>query len=119
MREEAKTNILKIQQENRRDYNRKRASETKYNIGELVAIKRTQFGTGLNLRPKFLGHYKVVQKLNRGNYIVEKVGDTEGPKICTTVTEYMKHWNIHSRPNVDENIRLLEWLTQPLHYVIH
>lgn len=106
LREEAKENILKIQQENRRDYNRRRVPEINYNIGELVAIKRTQFGTGLKLKPKFLGPYKVVQKLNHGRYVVEKLGDTEGPKKCTTVAEYMKHWNVHSRPNVDQDGRL-------------
>ncbi|GFU96150.1 uncharacterized protein TNCV_4506401 [Trichonephila clavipes] len=33
-----------------------------YKEGDLVAIKRTQFGAGLKLRPKFLDPYKVTRK---------------------------------------------------------
>ncbi|GFU51833.1 putative DD41D transposase [Trichonephila clavipes] len=32
-----------------------------YQKGNLVAIQRTQFGSGLKLRPKFLGPYKVIE----------------------------------------------------------
>lgn len=106
LREEARDNISKIQQENRKDYNRKRVPETPYDIDELVAIKRTQFGTGMKLRPKFLGPYKVVQKLNHGRYVVEKVGGNEGSKRCTTVAEYMKPWSVHSRTNANQDGRM-------------
>ncbi|XP_036347197.1 uncharacterized protein LOC118756545 [Rhagoletis pomonella] len=92
VRKEAKENILKIQEENRRSYNLRRRKETNYNINDLVAVKRTQFGAGLKLKAKFLGPYKIVKKLSHGRYEVEKVGDHEGPGKTSTVAEYMKKW---------------------------
>jgi len=53
VRMEAKSNISKIQQENRRSFNKGRKKELNYKINELVTIKRTQYGTGLKLKPKF------------------------------------------------------------------
>jgi len=53
IRKNAHQNIEKVQQENRRSFNEKRKVDTKYAVGELVAIKRTQYGTGMKLRPKF------------------------------------------------------------------
>lgn len=52
----AKTSILKQHQITRTQYNKKRKVATTYKIGDLVAIKRTQFGTGLKLRPNFFGY---------------------------------------------------------------
>ena len=73
----------------------------------MVAIKRTQFGSGLKLKPKFLGPYRIVKKLNHGRYEVEKIGEGEGSRRCTTVAEYMKPWSsaigtnaVSGRPNV-------------------
>jgi len=43
----------------------------------LVAIKRTQYGTGMKLRPKFFGPYKVTKRLNHGRYEVKKEGGTK------------------------------------------
>ncbi|KAH8279239.1 hypothetical protein KR026_004571, partial [Drosophila bipectinata] len=59
----------------------------------LVAIKRTQFGAGLKLKKKYLGPYTVTRKLRHGRYLVEKVGDDEGPNKTNTVAEYMKLWS--------------------------
>ncbi|KAH8325497.1 hypothetical protein KR074_001412, partial [Drosophila pseudoananassae] len=59
----------------------------------LVAIKRTQFGTGLKLKRKYLGPYTVTRKLRHVRYLVEKVGDDEGPNKTNTVAEYMKLWS--------------------------
>lgn len=42
------------QDENRKSYNKKR----KYKVGDLVAIARTQFGTGKKHRPKCFGPYE-------------------------------------------------------------
>ncbi|GBO45854.1 Pro-Pol polyprotein [Araneus ventricosus] len=61
IREEAKVNIFKVQEENRRQYNRRRRTAPIYKINDLVAINRTQLGGGLKLKPKFLGPYKVVK----------------------------------------------------------
>ncbi|KAH8373459.1 hypothetical protein KR009_007683, partial [Drosophila setifemur] len=56
----------------------------------MVAIKRTQFGTELKLKAKYLGPYKVVKVGNHGRYEVEKVGEGEGPYKTLTVAEYIK-----------------------------
>ncbi|GFW71922.1 transposon Ty3-I Gag-Pol polyprotein [Trichonephila clavipes] len=55
MRQDAKRNILKIQAENKKTYNKKRKKAPEYQVGDLVAVQRTQFGGGLKLRPKFFG----------------------------------------------------------------
>ncbi|GFT71760.1 hypothetical protein TNCV_3199961 [Trichonephila clavipes] len=57
IREEAKRNILKMQEENCRNFNKKRKKAFQYEIGDIVAIQRTQFGTGLKLRRKFFDPY--------------------------------------------------------------
>ncbi|GFS37490.1 transposon Tf2-6 polyprotein [Trichonephila inaurata madagascariensis] len=54
LRNDAKKNIETIQSENRKTYNKRRKIAPMYKEGDLVAIQRTQFGTGLKLRPKFL-----------------------------------------------------------------
>ena len=59
--EDAKRNILKIQEENRKNYNRKRKQTHVYKKCDLVAIQRTQFGIGLKLLQKFLGPYEVTK----------------------------------------------------------
>ncbi|GFU72825.1 uncharacterized protein TNCV_2782901 [Trichonephila clavipes] len=59
LRQNVKRNIQKTQAENKRTYDRKSKKEPRYQIGDLVAIQRTQFGSGLKLRPKFLGPYKI------------------------------------------------------------
>ncbi|GBM31077.1 hypothetical protein AVEN_46506-1 [Araneus ventricosus] len=61
MRNDAKKNILKVQEENRRNYDKKRKKAHQYKVGDFVAIQRTQFGTGLKLRPKFFGPYEVIK----------------------------------------------------------
>lgn len=53
----AKQNILKIQQENRKCYNKKCKEPKRYNEDDLVAIQRTQLGPGLKLAQKYLDPY--------------------------------------------------------------
>ncbi|GFV19708.1 transposable element Tcb1 transposase [Trichonephila clavipes] len=62
LRQDAKTQIYKDQDENRRTYNLRRRQAHKYQLHDLVAIKRTQFGPGLKLKQKYLGPYKVTKK---------------------------------------------------------
>ncbi|GFW86231.1 hypothetical protein TNCV_4779431 [Trichonephila clavipes] len=69
LRQDAKRNIQKIQAENKRTYDRKRKKAPRYQKGDLVAIQRTQFGSGLKLRPKFLGPYKVIEVKPRDRYL--------------------------------------------------
>ncbi|XP_037929868.1 uncharacterized protein LOC119664454 [Teleopsis dalmanni] len=97
IRNEAKINISKLQEANRRGFDRGRVREQEYKIGELVAIKRTQLGTGMKLRPKFLGPYRIVEKLGKGRYKVEKVGENEGPNNTNSAAENMKKWGHSGR----------------------
>ncbi|GFW85301.1 blastopia polyprotein [Trichonephila clavipes] len=69
IREEAKQNILKMQEENCRNFNKKRKKAYQYEIGDIVAIQRTQFGTGLKQRPKFFGPYEVVKSLSVSSFL--------------------------------------------------
>ncbi|GFY44354.1 uncharacterized protein TNIN_224981 [Trichonephila inaurata madagascariensis] len=75
LRNDAKKNIETIQSENRKTYNKRRKIAPIYKEGDLVAIQRTQFGTGLKLRPKFLGPYKITKVNSRDRYEVEKEAD--------------------------------------------
>ncbi|GFX55584.1 tigger transposable element-derived protein 6 [Trichonephila clavipes] len=44
---------------NKKTYNKKRKKAPGYQVGDLVAVQRTQFGGGLKLRPKFFGPYQI------------------------------------------------------------
>jgi len=87
---EARENIQSIQAENKKAFDAKRKVEKKFQLNDLVAIKRTQYGTGLKLKGKYLGPYKVVKVGNHGSYEVEKVGEGDGPYKKSIVAEYMK-----------------------------
>lgn len=71
----AKEKIAEIQDKNRRTYNKKRKESMKYTDGDLVAIKRTQTGSSLRLRPKFLGPYRIIRTMLNNRYIVERVSN--------------------------------------------
>lgn len=92
-RKQAKEQILKIQDENVRDYNKKRKESSKYEIGDVVATKRTQFGTGLKLKPKYLGPYRVIKVKRNDRYDLEKIDSTaEGPGRTSSSADHMKRW---------------------------
>ncbi|EZA49824.1 hypothetical protein X777_11805, partial [Ooceraea biroi] len=97
LRREAKKNISKIQEENRKTYDRRRKSPNEYRINDVVAIQRTQLGPRLKVRPKFLGPYKVSTELRNDRYIVDKLGEHEGPKRSSTSADHMKPW-----PNIED-----------------
>lgn len=84
---------MKIQEENKKNFDRKRKESHKYKEGDLVAIERTQFGTGLKLRPKFFGPYKVVKVKPKDRYDVVKIGLHDGPTSTSTAADKMKPWN--------------------------
>ncbi|GFV06658.1 transposon Tf2-8 polyprotein [Trichonephila clavipes] len=92
IRDEAKRNILKMQEENCRNFNKKRKRAHQYEIGDIVSIQRTQFGTGLKLRPKFFGPYEVVKVKPKDRYDVRKIGLHEGPNTTSTAADHMKMW---------------------------
>ncbi|GFW32623.1 transposon Tf2-9 polyprotein [Trichonephila clavipes] len=93
LRQDAKRNIQKIQAENKRTYDRKHKKAPRYQKGDLVAIQRTQFGSGLKLRPKFLGPYKVIEVRPRYRYNLERVGNHEGPKLTSSSADLMKFYS--------------------------
>ena len=62
----------------------------KYNVGDLVAIQRTQFGSGLKLRIKYFGTYKITKVKSIDRYEVKKVGQHEGPNTTSTAADLMK-----------------------------
>ncbi|KZC07934.1 hypothetical protein WN55_10080 [Dufourea novaeangliae] len=90
LRELAKRNIEAIQLKNKKTYDKKCKKPTLYREGDLVVIKRTQFGTGLKLRKKYLGPYQVTRVKGNNRYEVVRVGEGEGPKITSTAADYMK-----------------------------
>ncbi|CAG4958231.1 unnamed protein product [Colias eurytheme] len=55
LRKQAKEQVFKVQEENSKYFNKNRKISLQYKVGDLVAIKRTQFGSGLKLKPKYLG----------------------------------------------------------------
>ncbi|GFS68271.1 uncharacterized protein TNCV_5028701 [Trichonephila clavipes] len=72
LRQDAKRNIQKIQAENKRTYDRKLKKAPGYQIGDLVAIQRTQFGSGFKLRPKFIGPYKIIEVKPRDSDVIDQ-----------------------------------------------
>lgn len=72
MRKNAKEDILKIQNENRNRYNLRSKRSKQYQIGDLVAIKRTQFGPNLKLKQKFLGPYEISKVKSNNTYDVNE-----------------------------------------------
>ncbi|KYM98118.1 hypothetical protein ALC62_11184 [Cyphomyrmex costatus] len=92
LREKAKEAIAKIQLENRKTYNRKRKQASKYRIGELVAIKKTQITPGRKFCSKFLGPYEIIKILRGDRYVVAKIGEHEGPRTTSTSADHLKRW---------------------------
>ncbi|GFW59161.1 retrovirus-related Pol polyprotein from transposon 17.6 [Trichonephila clavipes] len=92
LRQDAKKQIYKVQDENRRTYNLRRRQAHKYILHDLVAIKRTQFGPGLKLKQKYLGPYKVTKVKHNDTYDVEKCDFVDGPSKTSTCAEFMKLW---------------------------
>lgn len=94
MRDEARQNIEKLQQENIRTYDKNRKEARKYALGELIAMQRTQFLPGSKLMPKFLGPYEVTKVKRNDRYEVRKVGVHEGPNVSSTASDLMKPWSV-------------------------
>jgi len=92
IRKLAKENIVKLQEENRKAFNRNRKPAMKYKIADLVAIQSTQLGGGLKLRGKFLGPYEVTKVKRKDRYDVVKIGQHEGPNNTSTSADLMKPW---------------------------
>lgn len=57
-----------------------------------MVIRRTQFGTGMKLKPHFLGPYRITKSKGNERYDVEKQSGGEGPNRTTTSADNMKLW---------------------------
>lgn len=90
-RNKTKQNLVNIQQENRRTFNKKRKKARTYQTGDL-AIKRTQLCPGLKVYTPFLGPYEIIKSLKNNRYIVRKIINHEEPVNTSTGTDYMKPW---------------------------
>ncbi|GFS74291.1 integrase catalytic domain-containing protein [Trichonephila clavipes] len=76
--------------ENKKQHNKHRKLAYKYKPCDTVAIERTQFGTGLKLRPKYLGPYEVTKVNKHDRYEIQKIGQHEGPNVTSTSADKMK-----------------------------
>ena len=103
LREDAKRKIAATQEENRRNFNKRRKSAKQYLRGDLVAIKRIQFGPGLKLGGKFLGPYRVSRTMRNDRYMVEKVGFHEGPAHTSTTADFMKPWVLNAEDDASDD----------------
>ncbi|GFY21807.1 transposon Ty3-I Gag-Pol polyprotein [Trichonephila clavipes] len=92
LRKAAKTQILKVQNENKKSYNLRRKSPYLYSVKDLVAIKKTQPGPGQKHYNKFIGPYKITQVKPNDTYNAEKCGNFDGPTKTSTCAEYLKPW---------------------------
>ncbi|KMQ83427.1 blastopia polyprotein [Lasius niger] len=102
LRDEAMKNIKQIQESNRKTYNRRHKAATKYKVGDLVAIQRTQTKPGQKFYPKFLGPYEVTA-LRNNRYLVQKSGEHEGPNRTSTSADYIKLWPDHQDLETDSD----------------
>lgn len=93
LRERAKQQILAIRDENNQTYNAKRKPAMQYQVGDLVAIKRTQFGTGLKLQSKNFGPYKIIKSKGNDRYDVQKLGIHDGPFCTSSSADNMTKWS--------------------------
>lgn len=90
LREQARECIMRTQEENRRNYNKRRKKARQYCEDELVAIKRTQLRPGLKRAAKFLGPYQIIKALRNDRYIVKKIGEHKGPNKTSTSVDCIK-----------------------------
>ncbi|XP_033252071.1 uncharacterized protein K02A2.6-like [Drosophila miranda] len=93
MRQEAKENIQQAQDRYKEQFDKKRKCEYEYKVGDLVAIRRTQFVTGRKMASEFLGPYEITNVKRGGRYNVRKAADAEGPSNTTTSNDNMKLWS--------------------------
>ena len=94
LRKEDKQKILKIQEENKRQQDKKCETAHKHNVGDLVAIQRTQFGSGLELRIKYFAPYKITKVKSKDRYEIQKLEEHDDPNTKSTIADLMKKWSM-------------------------
>lgn len=81
-----------MQEENRRSFNAKRKEAKQYQVGDLVAINKTQFSTGAKLKPKNAGPYAITKAKGNERYDVERIGTHDGPSKTNSSADNLKAW---------------------------
>lgn len=99
----ARRQIARIQNENSRQFYRQRREAIRYKESSIVAIKRTQQGTGLKLAIKCMGPYKIIKCNGNESYKVEKTRDREGTTRNTTTAKNIKPWR-DFRDDLEEDL---------------
>lgn len=102
-RQFAKEQIQKAQIQQQRTFNKSRKEAVSYRLGDLVAIKRTQFLPSSKLCRKFLGPYRVTGREGNERYKVLRIGTHEGPERSYSCAEYMKLWCSGDQDQVEES----------------
>lgn len=93
LKNNVKREIEKAQATNKRNFDKTRKPAVAYKVGELVAVKRTQFVAGRKLANEYLGPYEVTGIKRNDRYNVRKAANYEGPNITTTSADHMKLWS--------------------------
>uniref|UniRef100_A0A182RMF4 Integrase catalytic domain-containing protein n=1 Tax=Anopheles funestus TaxID=62324 RepID=A0A182RMF4_ANOFN len=89
IRNNAKKAIEQAETGYKEQFDKKSIAEYGYQVGDLVAIKRTQFISGKKLANEFLGPR--ITKVNRnGRYKVERAADFEAPRVTATSEDNIK-----------------------------
>lgn len=92
MRQQAKEDIELAQVTYKKHFDAKRKADYGYRVGDLVAIRRTQFTAGRKLASKYLGPYEVITVKRNGRFEVRKAADVEGPISTSSSGDNMKLW---------------------------
>jgi len=101
---ETRHQIEKAQEIYKKNFDKKRKGHHGYQLGDLVAIKVTQFITGKKLANKYMGPYEVTQVKRNGRYDVKKASDFEGPLQTSTSVDFMKLCRYASNEEEEENL---------------
>lgn len=104
IRAKARAAIEKAQHDQQRSYNLRARQAPTYQIGDVVAIKRTQFGPGKKYAAEYLGPYKITNVKPNSRYDVEKISG-EGPKKTSTAASHLKLYRVWGpEPSQDDRV---------------
>uniref|UniRef100_A0AAG5DTA5 RNA-directed DNA polymerase n=1 Tax=Anopheles atroparvus TaxID=41427 RepID=A0AAG5DTA5_ANOAO len=92
LRRSIREEIERAQIMQKRNYDKTRKVAAAYKLGDLVAIKRTQFIAGRKLAHAYLGPYEVIGANRNDRYKVKRAACCEGPNITVSSADNMKLW---------------------------
>lgn len=93
VRNEAKVQILKAQQQYKENFDKKRKVSSNYQVSDLVAVKWTQYAIRRKLGSEFIGPYNFENVNHNNRYEVVKAAYGEGPNedansVLSSGTDY-------------------------------